>query len=166
MTVLDIAAEAIETGRAGPAAPTMQWRPVIGIDRVIPRQRGARLEPACWGVDPEMFFGPADSPSSRSLYPWEQRALAVCAGCPLRTACLAEALKFPAAEQHGVVGGMTAEQRRMTLRASRRGRGRVQRPRRGGPDPFPALGEARSTRSSAAAPAARGTRRSPQPARP
>ena len=169
MTVQDIAAEAVKTTRrAGSAAPTRKWFSVIGIDRVIPHQRVGRLEPACWGVDPEVFFGPADSPSSRSLHPWEQRALAVCADCPLRASCLAEALEFPADDQYGVVGGMTAEQRRTTLRASRRGRGRPQRPRRGSSDPSPGVGEARSTRSSgpAATPAARGTRRGPWPARP
>ncbi|HEV7451399.1 MAG TPA: WhiB family transcriptional regulator [Pseudonocardiaceae bacterium] len=142
---------------------------VIGIDRLAPHQRIAGQEPACWAVDPEVFFGPADSPAGAPVHAWERRALAVCAGCPVVTACLTEALKFPADDQHGVVGGMTAGQRRAVLRASRRGRGRAPRPRKGGQDVFAPLGGGgRPMRSSgpAATPAARGAPRSPRPARP
>jgi Transcription factor WhiB len=131
--------------RAAPPLPR-SWRAVIGVNRFAALQQVGRLEPACWGVDPEVFFGPADSPSSSSLHRWERRALAVCAGCPLRTACLSEALEFPAVDQYGVVGGMTAGQRRAALRTSRRGRGRTQR--------------------SAATLSARGPHRGPRPARP
>jgi hypothetical protein len=122
---------------------------VIGIDRFAPPQQVTGQEPACWGVDPEVFFGPADSPAGRPLHLWERRALAVCAGCPVVMACLAETLKFPAAEQYGVVGGMTAGQRRTALRASRRGRGRAQGPRRGGKDDLrPLRREGRPIRGS------------------
>ncbi|MGH3973853.1 MAG: WhiB family transcriptional regulator, partial [Pseudonocardiaceae bacterium] len=62
-------------------------------------RRGQR--PACWKVDPEMFYGPADSVAGRSLYAWERRALAVCAACPVAAASLAEALEFPADDQYG-----------------------------------------------------------------
>jgi hypothetical protein len=103
---------------------------VIGINHLAPHQQVTGQEPACWGVDPEVFFGPADSPSGRPLHLWERRALAVCAGCPLVAACLAEALEFPPTEQHGVVGGMTAGQRQAALWASRQRRGRAQRPRK------------------------------------
>lgn len=104
---------------------------MTGVDRLISHQQATGQEPACWGVDPEVFFGPADSLASRPPHVWERRALAVCADCPVVRVCLAEALEFPAAEQYGVVGGMTAGQRRAALWASRRRRGRVQRPRRG-----------------------------------
>lgn len=105
---------------------------MIGLDRLTPHQEVTGRQPACWGVDPEVFFGPADSPAGGPLHVWERHALAVCAGCPVVRACLAEALEFPAAEQYGVVGGMTAGQRRAVMRTSRRGRGRVRRPRTGG----------------------------------
>ena len=75
---------------------------------------------ACWGVDPEIFYGPADSADDQPVLAWERRALAVCASCPIRVTCLTGALEFPADEQHGVIGGMTAGQRRMLLRTSRR----------------------------------------------
>ena len=74
--------------------------------------------PACSGVDPELFHGPMDSPEGRQPFGWERRALRVCAGCPAVAQCLASALEFPADEQYGVIGGMTAAQRRALLRAS------------------------------------------------
>ncbi|MGH3800895.1 MAG: WhiB family transcriptional regulator [Pseudonocardiaceae bacterium] len=132
---------------------------VIAIDRLAPHQQVAGQKPACWAVDPEIFFGPADSPAGALVHVWERRALAVCAGCPVVTACLAEALEVPAAEQYGVVGGMTAGQRQAVLRASRRRRGRVPRHRRGSHDAFPSSGPA-------ATPAASGAQRRPWPTRP
>ncbi|MGH3939735.1 MAG: WhiB family transcriptional regulator [Pseudonocardiaceae bacterium] len=74
---------------------------------------------ACWGVDPEVFFGPCDSPEGGPTAAWELKALAVCGDCPLVGACLKSALEFRASEQHGVVGGMTAGQRRQVLRLTR-----------------------------------------------
>src|SRR2546423_4411563 len=76
--------------------------------------------PACRGVDPELFFGPADSSAGQAIFDLERQAVLVCAGCPVRAACLAAALEFPADEQHGVIGGMAAGQRQALLRSSRR----------------------------------------------
>jgi hypothetical protein len=70
---------------------------------------------ACGDVDPEVFFGPADSPVGGPLLEWERRALAVCGGCAVVASCLEEALRHPATTQHGVVGGMTAAARRVEL---------------------------------------------------
>jgi hypothetical protein len=86
---------------------------VTSIDILVPHPETARPEPACWTVDPEVFYGPVDSTDDGPpSHAWERRALAVCAGCPVLRACRAAALKFPASEQYGVVGGMTAGQRR------------------------------------------------------
>jgi len=71
-----------------------------------------RQHSACRDVDPDIFHGPADSPDGHPLYAWEKAALTVCARCPVAPACLAEALTYPAGEQYGVVGGLTASQRR------------------------------------------------------
>lgn len=71
---------------------------------------------ACDDEDPEVFFGPVDSCGPEKLLAWERRALAICAHCRLRERCLAEALRHSAGQQHGVVGGMTAGQRRALLR--------------------------------------------------
>jgi hypothetical protein len=140
----DIAADVTEVGerlsRTYRRAPQVTLKASGSIDRLAPHQQVTAQRPACWGVDPEVFFGPADGPAGRPLHLWERRALAVCAGCPVVMACLAAALEFPATEQYGVVGGMTAGQRRAVLQAPRRRRGRAQRPRKGGQGPAPRRG--------------------------
>jgi hypothetical protein len=73
----------------------------------------------CDDGDPEIFFGPRDSPVNGKLYTWETKALAICARCLIQRRCLAEALRYPVSEQHGVVGGMTASQRRGLMLAGR-----------------------------------------------
>lgn len=66
---------------------------------------------ACVGMPLELFYGPSgERELERSLR--EQQALAVCHGCVVRTECLTSALQHPPADQHGVQGGMTADQRR------------------------------------------------------
>ena len=70
----------------------------------------------CDDEDPEVFFGPKDSPVNGKLHAWEKKALAICAKCLIQQNCLAEALRYPVAQQHGVVGGMTASQRRALMR--------------------------------------------------
>ena len=134
---------------------------MIKLDQVSPRERNARRKPACWGVEPEIFFGPADSPSGKPLYPWERRALAVCAGCPVAAACLAEALVHPAAEQYGVVGGMTAGQRQAAVHVSRHRHSQVQRPQPGREILVHLADEASSARS--ARPVAMATGRQSEP---
>lgn len=49
----------------------------------------------------------------------ERAALRVCASCPLalRGQCLESELARPASDQHGVVGGTTASQRRAIIRS-------------------------------------------------
>ncbi|MGH3695350.1 MAG: WhiB family transcriptional regulator [Pseudonocardiaceae bacterium] len=93
---------------------------MICIDCLAPDFQVTRQAPACWEVDPEVFFGPADSSEGAPVRSWELRALAVCAGCPVLATCRAAALEFAADEQYGVIGGMTAGQRRAVLRRSRR----------------------------------------------
>jgi hypothetical protein len=99
---------------------------MIGLDQGSPHEQDA-WQPACWGVGLEVFFGPADSPASRPLHVWERRAVEVCNGCPIVAACLAEALEYPVAEQYGVVGGMTAGQRKAVLEVQHHGQGRAHR---------------------------------------
>ena len=122
---------------------------MIGIDSLVPDLQMTWQVPACWEVDPEIFFGPADSPEGAPVHTWERRALAVCADCPVLATCRAEALEYAADEQYGVVGGMTAGQRRAVLRGSRLGQSRARQTRKRGRDVFPFLpGARRSTRSS------------------
>ncbi len=84
-----------------------------------PRQRPNHPEPvrawrdraACRDVDPELFYPAAeDGPSLRAQV---TAAKAVCAGCPVRVECLAEALaRIP----YGVAGGLTEHERRQLRR--------------------------------------------------
>ncbi|MFF3326526.1 WhiB family transcriptional regulator [Streptomyces sp. NPDC002889] len=60
---------------------------------------------ACRSADPEELF--AESAQ-------QNRAKAVCTGCPVRTECLAEALDSRI--EFGVWGGMTERERRSLLR--------------------------------------------------
>lgn len=94
---------------------------MTGVDEgVVAAGRAGAATAACRGVDPELFFGPSDSPEGGPMAGWELGALAVCEGCPLVEQCLQRALEFPATEQYGVVGAMTAGQRRQVLRLTRR----------------------------------------------
>jgi WhiB family redox-sensing transcriptional regulator len=99
---------------------------MIGLDQVSPHEQDA-WQPACSGMAPEVFFGPADSLAGRPLHIWERRALEVCKRCPIVAACLAEAMEYPVAEQYGVVGGMTAGQRKAVMEVQRHGHGRAHR---------------------------------------
>jgi WhiB family redox-sensing transcriptional regulator len=101
---------------------------VMSVERLARRDSMWRLlavlavdhfgeRPACAddGVDPELFF----------LFPAERekeaRAKAVCAGCPVRPACLRFALRE---RVEGVWGGTTDAERR-GLRTSSRSAGKV-----------------------------------------
>ena len=79
----------------------------------------AAVRIACDDEDPEVFFGPIDSPINGKLYAWEKKALAICVKCLIQRRCLAEALRHPVSQQYGVVGGMTAGQRRALMLAGR-----------------------------------------------
>jgi hypothetical protein len=100
-------------------APRDGWWSVMTAATELTPPPASTARPACWGVDPELFYGPADSPERGPVLAWERRALRVCADCPVQAACLSSALEFPADEQHGVIGGMTAGQRRVLLRTTR-----------------------------------------------
>jgi WhiB family redox-sensing transcriptional regulator len=69
------------------------------------------LDAACRPSDADLFF---PEPGSLSRKEWRRRELAakaVCETCPVRAACLDEALLAP--EEFGVWGGMTADERAM-----------------------------------------------------
>lgn len=71
---------------------------------------GAR--PACSGLA-DLFFGANDQNATRIT-----QAKELCGGCPLKAVCLEQALALPAADQHGVAGGLTAGERRELLRSA------------------------------------------------
>lgn len=71
---------------------------------------------ACQGEDTELFFHVSTSESSRHRV---DRAKAVCARCPVTAACLRDALSSGTAADYGVLGGLTADERRALKRRER-----------------------------------------------
>ncbi|MEU3634086.1 WhiB family transcriptional regulator [Streptomyces fradiae] len=77
--------------------------------------------PACVGSDPEIFFPPpwevtpVEAPPSNG----EREALAVCAGCPVRSWCLEDDLASASTASRvlGVRGGLRQSERRAMHRA-------------------------------------------------
>ena len=87
-----------------------------------PRRPGPRTVPpvlagaACKGADPDLFFGPhAEFVTARQER--EEKAKAICAGCPVRDSCLAYALDT--GQAFGVWGGANEDERRAMLRQRR-----------------------------------------------
>jgi WhiB family transcriptional regulator, redox-sensing transcriptional regulator len=71
-----------------------------------------RQRAACRDQDPELFFPVSEiGPGARQA----DRAKAVCARCPVRTACLEYALDNGL--DHGIFGGTTETERRALRRA-------------------------------------------------
>ncbi|WUS68753.1 WhiB family transcriptional regulator [Kitasatospora sp. NBC_01246] len=77
---------------------------------------------ACKGVDTDLFY-----PDPEEIGPaaeWaERRAKMICAGCPVRAMCLADALDRR--EPAGIFGGLNEHERRPLLRRAARARARV-----------------------------------------
>ncbi|MFE6610974.1 WhiB family transcriptional regulator [Amycolatopsis sp. NPDC057786] len=75
------------------------------------RMAGDLGEAACRGEDPELFFPVTETgPGARQA----ARAKAVCARCPVISACLAHAVENGLA--HGIFGGLTGSERRQVIR--------------------------------------------------
>jgi WhiB family transcriptional regulator, redox-sensing transcriptional regulator len=81
---------------------------------------------ACAGTPIDVFFR-SDGESEADWLARQPLALAICKTCPIRRQCLEDALKFPAAEQHGVQGGETAERRRAIIASRRQAARRAER---------------------------------------
>lgn len=83
-----------------------------------------RLRAACRGMDTNIFFIEQDKPDRTG------EALAVCAKCPVKMPCRAEAESLAAVSDHavyGVWGGVPQEDRRRKHRATRSGEKRLAR---------------------------------------
>ncbi|GAB2722361.1 WhiB family transcriptional regulator [Kitasatospora kifunensis] len=68
---------------------------------------------ACRGADPELFFCSSEDAAERQFA--ERRAKQICAGCPVRDACLAGALERR--ERFGIWAGLTTQERRRLMSA-------------------------------------------------
>lgn len=73
-----------------------------------------RLEAACNGLDPELFFSSEDVENRQERREREAAAKAVCATCTVVDDCLSYALE--ARERYGIWGGLTADERRELAR--------------------------------------------------
>lgn len=69
-----------------------------------------RDEAACLDVGTEAFFS-----DDRGV---QELAKSICAGCPVRNVCLADALESPADEDWGIRGGLTRHARKQVRRSS------------------------------------------------
>lgn len=67
---------------------------------------------ACTGLA-DLFFGTTDANLTRV-----DQAKALCGTCPLKQACLDQAMQVPLAEQHGIFGGLTAAERKQLIRGA------------------------------------------------
>ncbi|HHC08417.1 MAG TPA: WhiB family transcriptional regulator [Actinobacteria bacterium] len=89
-----------------------------GLDEAAPTtDRDWRAAAACAGAPLDLFFPESDLPEAAAA------ALAVCATCDVREACLAFALATNQTE--GIWGGMTADERRRLRRRLRDRRRRL-----------------------------------------
>ncbi|HEY9371507.1 WhiB family transcriptional regulator [Streptomyces sp.] len=74
-----------------------------------------RERAACLAYEPELWFPISEEGDTRRYVMQRAEAKAICAGCPVRRPCLAEALAFEAkaskAHRHGIFGGYTGSER-------------------------------------------------------
>ncbi|MGH3395843.1 MAG: WhiB family transcriptional regulator [Streptosporangiaceae bacterium] len=84
------------------------------------QRREWRTRSACLSADPDLFF-PISATAAAT--PQVARAKAICAGCPVRSACLSFAMAHR--EVMGIWGGTTDEERRKTRRSRARSAARA-----------------------------------------
>lgn len=100
---------------ARPRPSTAQARrittPRPSFDQATPDADAWRGRAACRTADPDLFF------PDQGDYVTTRAAVAVCHGCPVVDACLADAVAM--GERYGIRGGLTAVQRRASRRPAR-----------------------------------------------
>jgi WhiB family redox-sensing transcriptional regulator len=100
----------------GPKALRAVLRELLFDGGAVPQWRRSA---ACRDEDPEAFYPPEGAWFSDLA---EAAAKRICAGCPVRAACLADALDWESPrERHGVLGGLTAAERARLAAALRPG---------------------------------------------
>jgi WhiB family redox-sensing transcriptional regulator len=72
-----------------------------------------QVRAACRGPQAAAFFPPASFERKDEKEAREARAKAICAGCPVREACLEYALRIR--EPHGIWGGLNEGERKQLL---------------------------------------------------
>lgn len=77
-----------------------------GLD--TPRGDHWMAKAICRDEDPETWYPVGNSGPALAL---TAKAVAICGRCPVQLACLLDAVRHPAMDQHGIAGGLTADQR-------------------------------------------------------
>ncbi|MFD5463343.1 WhiB family transcriptional regulator [Kitasatospora sp. NPDC127059] len=109
---------------AGTRAPHRAARPAAAVlAEFAPAPDGGLPGAECAGADTELFFPDPDEIGTDAAEWAERRARMICAGCPVRLMCLAQALERN--EPHGIFGGLNADERRRLGRRMNRLRARV-----------------------------------------
>ncbi|WP_051830062.1 MULTISPECIES: WhiB family transcriptional regulator [Streptomyces] len=78
---------------------------------------------ACTGSDTNLFYPDPEEMGPETAEWAERRAKMMCAGCPVKSMCLADALERK--EPHGIFGGLNERERNSLLRRAARDRARV-----------------------------------------
>ncbi|MFE2721332.1 WhiB family transcriptional regulator [Kitasatospora sp. NPDC059327] len=104
--------------------PHLTARPAVTVLAEYTPDGGGDLRgAACAGVDGALFFPDPEEQGPAAAAWAERRAKMFCAGCPVKSLCLADALERR--EPYGVFGGLAADERRKLLRRMARSRTRV-----------------------------------------
>lgn len=96
----------IQIGTHGGLRATNPSTPLQGCLGALAGQRW-RLDAACQNEDPGLFHTDGAGEHAKNA---AAKAKKVCAGCPVRAQCLADA--HETRDEHGVRGGLTAKERR------------------------------------------------------
>lgn len=100
-----------KTATEGHTIPTPSvWASVVRVARPL-REEAWQRDAACKGMDPDLFHPVHDDAEAVD-------AKAVCAACPVRKHCLDYAMRNR--EQHGIWGGLNADERRSLRRRIQR----------------------------------------------
>ncbi|MET9397786.1 WhiB family transcriptional regulator [Kitasatospora sp. NPDC002965] len=106
---------------AATRTPHRTARPAVTVlAEYVPSGDGDLRGAACKGADPALFYPDADEIGPEAAEWAERRAKMICAGCPVKSLCLADALERK--EPAGVFGGLTARERYNLVRRATRPR--------------------------------------------
>ncbi len=101
-------------GRPGTRTPHRTARPAATVlAEIRPAADGDLRGAACKGADTDLFYPDPEEMGPEAAEWAERRAKMICAGCPVKLMCLANALKRR--EPTGIFGG-TNERERYSLR--------------------------------------------------
>ncbi|WP_327073846.1 WhiB family transcriptional regulator [Kitasatospora purpeofusca] len=109
---------------AATRTPHRPVRPAATVlSEIRPGADGDLRGAACKGADTDLFY-PDPEEMGPEVAEWsERRAKMICAGCPVQSLCLADALERK--EPAGIFGGLNERERSTLLRRAERSRARV-----------------------------------------